>query len=24
VIPFGGFVVDWWLGRNHPEELAAS
>jgi integral membrane protein len=23
MIPFGGFVVDWWLARNHPEELAA-
>ena len=23
MIPFGGFVVDWWLGRVHPEELAA-
>jgi integral membrane protein len=18
VLPFGGFVVDWWLGRNMP------
>ncbi|MGH2906942.1 MAG: DUF3817 domain-containing protein [Solirubrobacterales bacterium] len=18
VLPFGGFVVDWWLGRNAP------
>lgn len=23
VLPFGGFVVDWWLARNHAEELTA-
>jgi integral membrane protein len=22
MIPFGGFVVDWWLARNFPDELA--
>ena len=22
MIPFGGFVVDWWLGRNEEEKLA--
>lgn len=24
MVPFGGFVVDWWLARNHKEELAAT
>lgn len=24
MLPFGGFVVDWWLARNHPDELAAT
>jgi integral membrane protein len=24
VVPFGGFVVDWWLGKNHPDELATN
>ena len=24
MVPFGGFVVDWWLARNHPDELAAT
>lgn len=24
MVPFGGFVVDWWLARNYPDELAAS
>jgi integral membrane protein len=24
VVPFGGFVVDWWLARNHTDELAAT
>lgn len=22
VVPFGGFVVDWWLAKNHPAEVA--
>lgn len=24
MVPFGGFVVDWWLARNHTDELAAT
>lgn len=24
VVPFGGFVVDWWLARKHPVERPAT
>ena len=24
MVPFGGLVVDWWLARNHADELAAT
>ncbi|MBI2691133.1 MAG: DUF3817 domain-containing protein [Solirubrobacterales bacterium] len=24
MVPFGGFVVDWLLARNHADELAAT
>lgn len=24
ILPFGGFVVDWWLGKNTPADLPAS
>ena len=23
IVPFGGFVVDWWLARNAPADAAA-
>lgn len=23
ILPFGGFVVDWWLARNAPEDAPA-